>query len=104
MQPNNSTGYFSTPDEHYWNTQDAPRAEIVIVETEPPADAFPNKGRFKKGFDPRRHRFTRAECSKGFWAAVESIVSRYPDAIMPDGRHMVCNFLKSRTLAQSEVF
>lgn len=24
-----------------------------------------NKGWFRKGTDPRRHRFTRAECSKG---------------------------------------
>lgn len=56
----------------------------------------PNAGSFKPGPDPRRHKFTTAECSKGFWAAVESIVVRYPDAVMPDGRHMVVNFLKSR--------
>lgn len=54
------------------------------------------RGRFKKGFDPRRHRFTTAECQEGFWRAIESIVSRYPDAVMPDGRHMVVNFMKSR--------
>jgi hypothetical protein len=56
-----------------------------------------NPGQFKKGTDPRRHKFTREECSKGFWAAVESIVVRYPDAIMADGRHMVVNFLKRKT-------
>jgi hypothetical protein len=50
---------------------------------------------FAKGHDPRRHKFTSEECSKGFWAAVESIVERYPDAIMSDGRHMVVNFLKN---------
>ena len=55
------------------------------------------RGRFKKGFDPRRHKFTQDECIDGFWAAVESIITRYPDAIMPDGRHMVVNFMKSRT-------
>ena len=55
-----------------------------------------NRGWFKRGDDPRRHRFTSEDCSKGFWAAVESIVIRYPDAVMPDGRHIVCNFLKSR--------
>lgn len=54
-----------------------------------------NKGRFKKGYDPRRHKFTQQECSDGFWAAVESIIARYPDAIMKDGRHMVCNFMKA---------
>ncbi len=57
----------------------------------------PNAGQFKKGADPRRHKFTRDECSKGFWAAVESIVTRYPDAIMSDGRHMVVNFLRRKT-------
>lgn len=55
-----------------------------------------NPGHFRKGEDPRRHKLTREERSKGFWNAVESIVTRYPDAIMADGRHMVCNFLKSR--------
>jgi hypothetical protein len=52
-----------------------------------------NRGWFKKGHDPRRHRFTREECIDGFWAAIESIVIRYPDAVMADGRHMACNFL-----------
>ena len=55
-----------------------------------------HRGRFKPGHDPRRHKFTRDECIDGFWAAIESIVCRYPDAIMPDGRHIVVNFLKSR--------
>ncbi len=55
-----------------------------------------NRGHFKHGHDPRRHKFTKQECSDGFWAAVESIVGRYPDAILPDGRHIVVNFLKSK--------
>jgi hypothetical protein len=55
-----------------------------------------NRGRFKAGPDPRRHKFTAEECSDGFWAAVESIVIRYPNAVLPDGRHMVANFLKSK--------
>lgn len=59
----------------------------------------PNPGHFRKGHDPRRHKLTREECSRGFWAAVESIVVRHPDAIMADGRHMVCNFLKRRATA-----
>lgn len=59
---------------------------------QPPVE---HRGRFKKGYDSRRHVFTKDECSDGFWAAVESIITRYPDAIMPDGRHMVANFLKA---------
>jgi hypothetical protein len=56
-----------------------------------------NRGRFQKGYDARRHKFTQDECIDGFWAAIDSIVARYPDAVMPDGRHMVCNFLQAVT-------
>ena len=30
----------------------------------------PNRGYFRKGHDPRRHTFTREECSRGFWTAI----------------------------------
>jgi hypothetical protein len=55
-----------------------------------------NRGHFRRGHDPRRHRFTKDECSRGFWAAIYSIVQRYPDAIGADGRHMACRFLEGR--------
>jgi len=55
-----------------------------------------NRGHFRKGLYPRRHRFTRDECVKGFWNAIYSIVLRYPDAIGADGRHMACRFLEGR--------
>jgi hypothetical protein len=54
----------------------------------------PNRGQFRPGPDPRRHRFTRDECVGGFWAAITSIVNRYPDAIDSSGRHMAFDFLK----------
>jgi hypothetical protein len=112
MQANSTdTPYHSQPDEAFWPAPYPVNAsEIEIVTTQPPADAFDDapkySGRFKKG-DPRihrcskacthpRHRFTSEECSRGFWAAIESIVSRHPNAIMADGRHIACNFLKSR--------
>ncbi len=56
----------------------------------------PNSGQFKKGHDPRRHKFTTEERQRGFWNAIYSIVRRYPDAIGPDGRHMACHFLNSK--------
>ena len=56
-----------------------------------------NRGQFCKGHDPRRHRFTRAECQAGFWAALESIVARYPNATDKAGRHMACRFLKRKS-------
>lgn len=39
----------------------------------------PNAGQFRKGDDPRRHKFTRDECVAGFWAALESLTVRYDD-------------------------
>ena len=55
-----------------------------------------NSGQFRKGHDPRRHKYTRAECQIGFWKALESIVARHPDAIDKVGRHMACRFLKRK--------
>jgi hypothetical protein len=54
-----------------------------------------NRGHFRRGYDPRRHIFTREECQEGFWAAITSIVIRYPDAVDASGRHMACDFLKA---------
>ena len=61
--------------------------------------AQPNRGRFKTGPDPRRHKFTKEECSDGFWAAIESIAIRYPNAVINDGsqRHITVNFMKWAT-------
>ena len=55
-----------------------------------------NKGRFKKGPDPRRHKFTREQCQLGFWRALESITARHPDAVDSCGRHIACYFLKRK--------
>jgi hypothetical protein len=67
----------------------------AALKTQPEAKAV-NRGRFQKGYDARRHKFTRDECSDGFWAAIESIAIRYPDAIINDGshRHITANFMK----------
>lgn len=65
----------------------------VVREQAQPGAA--NKGRFKKGYDARRHKFTREECSDGFWAAIESVACRYPQAVMKDGRHITVNFLQA---------
>jgi hypothetical protein len=54
-----------------------------------------NKGRFKKGYDSRRHKFTRDDCVKGFWNAINAIIIKYPNAIN-NGSHIANNFLKSK--------
>lgn len=55
-----------------------------------------NTGMFKNGHDPRRHVLTTAERKKGFWAAIDSIICRYPDAVSRSGVHIARSFLKSR--------
>jgi hypothetical protein len=55
-----------------------------------------NRGQFRKGHDPRRHKFTLEECSRGFWNAITSIITRYPDAIDSSGRHMAFGFLATK--------
>jgi len=55
----------------------------------------PNRGHFCKGHDPRRHVLTSEERSAGFWNALASVQSRYPDAVDKSGRHMSCNFLSA---------
>ena len=62
------------------NTPEAPRA---------------NRGRFRKGHDPRRHKFTPAECSEGFWAGLASYVERGGEAR---------NFLRRKMTARGQVF
>jgi len=56
----------------------------------------PNHGQFRKGHDPRRHVFSTEECQRGFWAALESIAARYPDAVDAYGRYMAVKFLRKR--------
>lgn len=56
-----------------------------------------NKGKFQKGFDARRHVFTQEECQAGFQAAIDSLVTRYPNTLDSAGRHMACNFGKYLT-------
>lgn len=55
-----------------------------------------NKGRFTKGPDPRRHKFSREECQAGFQAALVSIITRHPEAVDSCGRHIACYFLKRK--------
>jgi len=55
-----------------------------------------NRGQFKRGFDARRHQLTAADRVKGFWNALYSIIERYPEAIDRSGRHMACDFLRSK--------
>jgi hypothetical protein len=52
-----------------------------------------NKGHFKKGSDPRRHKFTRDECVRGFWNAIESVTTRRPEMVNKLGTHIARNLL-----------
>lgn len=87
---NLSDSYHAMPDEFFW-TEGQKKLEAEKQKPESPTST-PPKG---------RHVFTREECQRGFWAAIDSIISRYPNAIMADGRHMACNFLKAKSMSVS---
>lgn len=55
----------------------------------------PTAGSFRKGADPRRHKFTREECSEGFWAGLASYVEQGGEAR---------NFLRRKMGARGQVF
>ncbi|HKQ72530.1 MAG TPA: hypothetical protein VJ810_02305 [Blastocatellia bacterium] len=68
-----------------------------------------NRGLFKKGHDPRRHRFSLEECQRGFLAALTSIIARYLTAIDASGRHMegekgVGSFLEAERFSRKPHF
>ena len=51
------------------------------------------RGKFQKGDDPRRHKFTRAECQKGYQAAWQSLERRFPGC---DPHFLMCAIISSR--------
>ena len=65
--------YHEQPDEVYTTaTDDALPVDFKFADSQPPPDLdfTETGGRFRKGHDPRRHVFTRDECSRGFWTAI----------------------------------
>ena len=66
--------YHELPDEAHTPTASALPADFSFNDSEPPPDPDfkESGGRFRKGFDPRRHVFTVEELSAGFWAGLAS--------------------------------
>lgn len=52
---------------------------------------------FQKGYDPRRHVFTRQECQKGYEAAWNSLARRFPGC---DPHFLLCAIMKSKPWTQ----
>lgn len=50
-------------------------------------------GKFKAGYDPRRHVFTREECVRGFQAAEASLQRRFPGC---DTHFLMCAIIGSK--------
>ena len=64
-------------DEDYWTPPTTPAAAVR------PAPVIPiptYRGRFQKGFDPRRHKLTPEERALGFERAMLSVDERFPNA------------------------
>jgi hypothetical protein len=45
-------------------------------------------GAFRKGYDPRRHKFTTEECQLGYENAILKLCDKYPDARCRHGAHI----------------
>ena len=89
--------YHELPPEAYMSDADPLPADFSFNDSQPPpeADFTGTGGRFRKGHDPRRHAFTREECSAGFWAGLASYVEL-------GGRPG--NFLKRKMAARGQAF
>lgn len=89
--------YHELPPEAYTPSAEPLPADFSFNSSEPPPDPdFKGSGgRFVKGSDPRRHTFTAAECSEGFWAGLASYVEL-------GGRPG--NFLRRKMAARGQAF
>ena len=89
--------YHELPPEAYMPVTEALPADFAFNSSEPPPDPDFKEagGRFVKGFDPKRHTFTREECSEGCWAGLASYVERGGEAR---------NFLRRKMSARGQAF
>ena len=89
--------YHELPDEAYMPAAEPLPADFAFNTSEPPPDPDfkESGGRFRKGFDPRRHTFTAEECSEGFWAGLASYVEQGGEAR---------NFLRRKMSAREQQF
>jgi hypothetical protein len=89
--------YHDLPPESYMHVTEPLPANFSFNSSEPPPDPDFKEtgGRFRKGFDPRRHVFTAEECSEGFWAGLASYVEQGGEAR---------NFLRRKMAARGQTF
>ncbi|MDQ3744527.1 MAG: hypothetical protein M3444_09105 [Acidobacteriota bacterium] len=93
-----SNTYHEPPEEAFFRPAPEPLpADFSFNDSTPPTDPDfkASGGRFVKGHDPRRHKFTAAECSEGFWAGLASYVEQGGEAR---------NFLRRKMSARGQVF
>ena len=89
--------YHELPDAAHTPVASALPADFSFNDSEPPPDPDfqESGGRFRKGHDPRRHTFTAAELSAGFWAGLASYVEQGGEAR---------NFLRRKMRARGQPF
>ena len=77
-----SDRYHVQPDEAFHAAAEALPADFSFNASQPPPDPDfkESGGRIRRGHDPRRHAFTAAECSAGFWAGLASYVEQGGEA------------------------
>jgi hypothetical protein len=89
--------YHEPPDEAHAASAEPLAEGFSFNDSQPPPDPdfSQSGGRFVKGHDPRRHKFTPAELSAGFWNGLASYVEKGGDAR---------NFLRRKMTARGQVF
>jgi len=97
MPTDTADRYHAQPDEAFHGRPEPLAADFSFNDSTPPPDPDfkESGGRFRKGFDPRRHTFTAEECSEGFWAGLASYVEQGGEAR---------NFLKRKMAARGQDF
>ena len=89
--------YHELPVEAFMQSAEPLPADFSFNDSTPPPDPDfkESGGRFVKGHDPRRHTFTAADCSAGFWAGLASYVEQ---------GGMARNFLRRKMTARGQAF
>lgn len=96
MPQDKADRYHAQPDEAFNSTPEPLAEGFAFATSQPPPDPDfrESGGRFRKGHDPRRHRFTREECSRGFWTGIAVYAERGGDP-----RYFLRNMTRRRAAA-----
>ena len=86
--------YMLDTDKDVWYNMDGPRQQHT--EQSPDCDLGIYTPVFPVDKPKGRYKFTREDCQKGFWAAIDSIVQRHHEMLDKNGNHIAKYFLRNK--------